>query len=340
MVGVTIPNLRGEGASKCARGGRAPHPLPRNFLSTQPDVPRQMLRVRACVIFNPTARGDKARKFRRHLETIGSQMALKPTPSAGSARTLAAESVEEGFDTLIAAGGDGTVNEVLNGIGDARDGFKRARLAVLPLGTVNVFARELGLPLRLDRSWTTLQAGREIVIDLPWGEFQSEGKQVRRYFAQMAGAGLDSSAIARVSWALKKRIGQGAYILAGFQALMQSQPRVEVLNGPKPASGELILVGNGRFYAGSLPIFRAANFQDGALDVCIFPRVNWFQVLRYGLGFVFNRVPGPCSETHLQASSFTLEATPGAALQMDGELVGQLPVHFGLVPRTLRVVAP
>src|SRR5437773_5136467 len=83
---------------------------------------------RICVIFNPTARGEKARRFRRHLDAIGSQATLKLTAAAGDARHLAAEAVREGVEVVVAAGGDGTLNEVLNGIGDAPDGFERARL--------------------------------------------------------------------------------------------------------------------------------------------------------------------------------------------------------------------
>ena len=101
---------------------------------------------------------------------------MKATAAPGDARRLAAEAVGEGFDLIVAAGGDGTVNEVLNGIGDAPDGFARARLGVLPLGTVNVFARELKIPLQLERAWEVLRRGRETQIDLPRVEFSANGK--------------------------------------------------------------------------------------------------------------------------------------------------------------------
>src|ERR1041385_8041364 len=94
-----------------------------------------------CVIFNPTAKGEKARHIRRRLETLPS-CALKPTFAAGAARILAAEGVRSGCGTILAVGGDGTVNEVLNGIADVEEGFSRCRFALLPVGTVNVFARE------------------------------------------------------------------------------------------------------------------------------------------------------------------------------------------------------
>src|SRR5688572_4255603 len=98
--------------------------------------------MKACVIFNPAARGDKARSFQARLNEISRDAVLKPTNAGGVARRLAAEAAQEGFDTIVAAGGDGTLNEVLNGIVDS-DGLNRVRLGVLPLGTANVFAKEL-----------------------------------------------------------------------------------------------------------------------------------------------------------------------------------------------------
>lgn len=128
-----------------------------------------------CVIFNPAARGNKARHFRRYLDQIGGNAALKATAAAGDARRLAAEAIGDGFDIIAAAGGDGTVNEVLNGIGDAK-AFSTTRFGVLPLGTVNVFARELKIPLRIEYAWEVLQRGREIKLDLPQVEFSENGK--------------------------------------------------------------------------------------------------------------------------------------------------------------------
>ena len=186
------------------------------------------LRVRICVIFNPAARGNKARHFRHHLDDIGAQSAFKATAAPGDARRLAAEAVGEGFDLIVAAGGDGTVNEVLNGIGDAPDGFARARLGVLPLGTVNVFARELKIPLRLERAWEILRRGREMKIDLPRAEFSANGKTERRYFVQLAGAGLDARAIELVDWQHKKKVGPLAYVVAGLKALREKKPQITV----------------------------------------------------------------------------------------------------------------
>src|SRR5438132_12828017 len=131
--------------------------------------------MRICVIFNPTARGERAKRFRRHLDAIGAECALKPTTAPGGGRALAGEAVREGFEVIVAAGGDGTLNEVLNGMGDAPNGFEQARLGVLPLGTVNVFARELGIPIKLESAWETICRGHESRIDLPTVQYSAQG---------------------------------------------------------------------------------------------------------------------------------------------------------------------
>jgi diacylglycerol kinase (ATP) len=296
--------------------------------------------MRPCVIFNPTARGDKARRFREHLEALGAECALRPTPGPGTAARLAQEAVEEGFDTIIAAGGDGTLNEVLNGIGAVPNGFTRSRLGFLPLGTVNVFAKEIGLPSRLDRVWDVLRRGRERTIDVAIAEFAEAGLPRRRYFAQMAGAGLDARAIQLVDWETKKRVAQLAYVLAGLKALRETQPRIRFSDGAASAEGELVLVGNGRFYGGALAVFENADAADGALDVCVFERVNFFIVLRYALGFLTGRVVPPRSVRRFQSAAFEVSAAGPVPFEVEGELAGLLPARFSVQKRALRVIVP
>ena len=187
------------------------------FSSTIPVRVPQQWHVRTCVIFNPTARGDKARHLRAHLDELARQCTLKLTAAVGDARRLATEAVSEGFQIVVAAGGDGTLNEVLNGIADAPNGLARARLGLLPLGTVNVFAREMSIPTRLEAAWQAIRRGKESLIDLPNIEYDAKGVRQRRCFAQLAGAGLDASAIELVHWPLKKKIGPLAYVVAGLK---------------------------------------------------------------------------------------------------------------------------
>jgi YegS/Rv2252/BmrU family lipid kinase len=296
--------------------------------------------VRRCVIFNPTAKGDKARRFRRHLDAIGTQSTLKLTSSPGEARRLAAEAVREGFEVVIAAGGDGTVNEVLNGLGDVPDGFERTRLGVLPLGTVNVFARELEMPLRLSRAWETICRARETRIDLPRMEYSGGANTESRYFAQLAGAGLDARAIELVHYPLKKQIGPLAYVVAGLKALLETPARVTAAGGPHSATGGLVLIGNGRLYGGQFRVFPRADLRDGLLEVCVFPRVNWLTLARCGPRLLLSgTLPASATEC-FQAESLTLTSPNPVPLEADGELVGRLPAKIRLERSRLRVLVP
>ena len=334
-------------------------------------------RVRVCVIFNPAARGEKARRFRRHLSEIGAQSSLKLTTAPGDARRLAAEAVREDFEIVVAAGGDGTVNEVLNGIGDEPGGFEHTRLAVLPLGTVNVFARELGLPRKLESAWPLIVAGRETQIDLPRVEYAGQGGRERRYFVQLAGAGLDARAVELVNWELKKKIGPLAYVWAGLQAawgepakISVSMPtaaranpgmapvrdsRIQETAGRAPAvgtqdhvasletlpmTGALVLVGNGRLYGGDFRVFSGADLRDGLLDVCLFPRANWLTVARCGPSLLL-RGCLPASVAECFSTPFlSLSSSNPVPLELDGELIGHLPAQFSVERERLRVIVP
>ena len=296
--------------------------------------------MKTCIIFNPAARGEKAKHFRDHLAALSSRVTLKPTYAAGAGRPLAAEAVREGFETIVAAGGDGTVNEVLNGIGDEPDGFARARLGVLPLGTINVFARELRIPSGFEAAWRIIERGNESLIDLPQAEFVKNGFVQRRYFAQLAGAGLDSRAIELVDWKQKKAIGPLAYVVAGFKALAEAKPQIIASAAHAGAQGELVLIGNGRYYGGSFELFPKADLRDGLLDVTVFPKVNWTTLLRSGWGWLTSQIHSAAGCHTFQAQTFTLTAAGNVALELDGDNVGHLPATFSVRSRALRVLVP
>lgn len=296
--------------------------------------------MRACVIFNPTARGEKARRFRRHLDAIGAECALKLTTAVGDARRLAAEAVGEGFEIVVAAGGDGTLNEVLNGLADAPEGFERTRLGVLPLGTVNVFARELAIPTRLESAWQAIRQGRETRIDLPCVDYGAPDGRQRRYFAQLAGAGLDARAIELVSWRLKKKLGPLAYVLAGLQALLGSPSDITAAGGGHSLAGGLVLLGNGRLYGGPYRVFPQADLRDGLLDVCVFPRVNWLALAWCGPSLLLRRRLPASAIRMFRAETVTLTSPARTPLEVDGELIGHLPAAFSLQRARLRVAIP
>jgi YegS/Rv2252/BmrU family lipid kinase len=293
-----------------------------------------------CIIFNPAARGEKAKLFRDQLAALSARVALKPTYAAGAGRALAAEAVREGFETIVAAGGDGTLNEVVNGLADVPDGLTRSRLGVLPLGTINVFARELRVPAGFEAAWRVIEQGREMLIDLPQAEFTKDGRTQRRCFAQLAGAGLDSRAIELVDWEQKKAIGLLAYVVAGFKALGETKPQIIASSAQAGAEGQLILIGNGRYYGGEFTLFPKADPRDGLLDVTVFPKVNWEILLRTGWGWLTDQLHSAAGCHTFQAESFTLTAQGKVALELDGENVGHLPATFSVRRQVLRVVVP
>jgi diacylglycerol kinase (ATP) len=295
--------------------------------------------VKTCVIFNPAARGHKAGRFREHLGSLSAQCSLKPTYAPGAGRALAAEAVQEGFELIVAAGGDGTLNEVVNGMGDVAEGYARACLGVLPLGTINVFARELGMPTSLEAAWAVLRKGREMQIDLAEAEYTSAaGKPERRRFAQMAGAGLDSRAIELVDLEQKKRIGGLAYVVAGCKAMREPKAQIVATDGEQTVAGELILIGNGRFYGGSHALFPRADLRDGLLEVSVFPRAGWGSLVRCGLGLLLKQLYTAGGAKHFQAASVQLYSASEIPFHVDGENAGRLPVRFTVRPKALRVI--
>jgi diacylglycerol kinase (ATP) len=294
---------------------------------------------RFCIIFNPCAKGEKARAFREGLETFAPGIPLKPTFAAGAATSLAREAVEEGFEVIVAAGGDGTVNEVLNGMAEARDGLERAALAVLPLGTMNVFSRELGQSLDIRKVWDRLRtAGIAHRVDLPLAEYQTPEGAVRRHYAQMAGAGVDARAVQAVDWNEKKRLRAIAYFNAGFRTLRTKRPKIRVQTDSQAWDVEQVLIGNGRYYGGSLPVFWRAALTDGVFDLVLLRETGWFNLAHYAWQMLWRTRRPSGGLDYAQAKEVTLTGVPEEPLELDGELVGTLPAKLTLRPMALRVL--
>ena len=287
------------------------------------------------LIFNPTARGERSRRLRRLIdEKAGAELSVAETASKDDARRIAAQAVQDGFEIVIAAGGDGTINEVINGIGTSG-----VTLGVMPLGTVNVFARELAIPLKAKRAWEVIEYGQRRTIDLAC----AEANGTRRYFVQLAGVGWDATAVLLASWELKKRIGPMSYVWAGLQSMMRPLTNIEVSanDGEPSARGHAVLVGNGRFYGGPFPVFPNARLDDGLLDVCVFQKSRFMDAVRYGQGIVRGVHTGFGDVAYFQVERLTCRATTGSApFQLDGESAGEAPVTFSVIPKTLRVIVP
>ena len=299
-----------------------------------------MSRSSIALIFNPAARGDKARRFRESLGQLRDKYSLLETTAPGSATDLAAQAVRAGYKTVIASGGDGTINEVVNGLARERDGLSQVQLGILPLGTMNVFARELGIPLKAKRAWETIRLGQARSVDLPMARLQTDYGQADRCFVQMAGTGLDADAVGGVSLALKKKIGPLAYLFSTFAALKAKPPMLTAKWDGGSAQGEWMCVGNGRFFGGPVVLFPDAKLNDGRLDLCVFPRINTGSVLRGVVSMALGQIADWPGAEHHRVSELTLDGPAGTRVQADGDFIGTLPVTIALRARALRVLVP
>ncbi len=260
------------------------------------------------------------------LARIAPEASIRFTDGPGSAQTLAAEAVSEGFQTVVAAGGDGTVNEVANGLAGSG-----VAIGVLPFGTMNVFAKEHGIPEGMAAAWSVIRSGNVREIDLPSANDQ--------HFVQLAGAGFDAQVVEETTWEKKRRLGPLSYILSAAQVAWRTPPGLVIESAGVVHHGACVLVGNGRFYGARLTVFPDAQYDDGLLDVLVFKNVSYFDIARYLGGIlVGNHVELP-DVAYFQAPEVRVSSDQDVPVEVDGELSGRLPVTFRIAGR-LRVCVP
>jgi diacylglycerol kinase (ATP) len=281
------------------------------------------------VILNPAARSERARRWRARVEQLAHGAVLCATSCIGEAETLARRAALEGYEKIVAAGGDGTINEVVNGLAGTD-----AALGLLPMGTVNVFATELQLPAtKLDECWKIICTGRTRAIDLP----NANGK----HFVQLAGIGLDAQAVKETSTRLKRSFGPLSYLISAAQIASRPPPRLLIESENASArEGSFVLIGNGRFYGGPFPFFKRALIDDGLLDVVVFRRVGYFDIIRYLQNVIFSSSINFPEVEYFQTARLRVSSAEEVPVEIDGELIGICPVEFQMGERPLRVLAP
>ncbi len=283
------------------------------------------------VILNPAARSARAGNRLEKIRGLSPRVAVHATAQAGDARRFAAELAAQGAPIVVAAGGDGTINEVVSGLATV-PAERRPLLGVLPAGTMNVFAHELGLPAGdLAECWRIIEAGRTREIDL-W----EAGGHV---FVQMAGVGLDAAVIENTSWRWKKRIGPLAYVVSLIQLLLRTSPRVRVSSpGREPVEGTAILLGNGRRYGGPFPVFPHAHNADGLLEVVVFKNHGPLALFQWARALWLGSYATAGNFHAFQATELTLDGPCSVPTEVDGELAGSTPVTIRRAEAGLRVL--
>ncbi len=285
----------------------------------------------AVIIGNPKAgragREDYLKRYAEILRSGGLNVEVWPTERPQHATELAALA---GARLVIAAGGDGTVNEVVNGL------ETDATLGILPLGTANVMARELGLPLKAEAACKRILAGRERRIDVG---VATDRKGRDRRFTCMAGLGFDAHVVNEVTPGLKRYLKILAFPLAALKVYLEGDlPPLHVMHGEKTYKTQFAIVANGQYYGGEFRVAEDAALATGKLEVVLVDRVG--RLLRAD---ILTRILAkkPLDRSMCSFTATGLRATsPGAQVpvQLDGEVWGRLPMSFRIEPGALKVV--
>jgi len=293
---------------------------------------------KAILISNPktgryASRRRPVQELAAQLESLGIKIDLKLTQRPGDAAEIAARAAGNGTSDVIVAGGDGTINEAIQGLAGTN-----ARLAIIPRGTGNVLARELGLPLDDEHALKVVAQGksRQIYLGLAIDETTNE----RRHFVLMAGIGLDASVVERVQPKLKKRIGKAAFWVSGLSHLADWNPRPFELeiNGHKYTS-TFAAIGKAAKYGGDLAITPGARLDQPQFEVCIIDTRSRLRYLHLLSQAMRNGMPRNTSEVQF-VNAKTVKAHGDAHVQIDGELIGHLPMRFEIAPHSLEIIVP
>jgi len=304
----------------------------RNFPDGKDDVGLSIVRAR--LIYNPTSGREEIRRRLPHilqrLEKGGIETSTHATEGPGDARQAASEAVRRGFDLVIAAGGDGTLNEVVNGLAGHE---RRPTLGILPYGTSNDFARALRIPRRWDRACDIIVERHTRPVDI--------GAANGRYFINVAGGGYLTDLTYEVPSKLKTTLGYLAYYVKGVEKIPQLRPTRMRLRaeGVGELEGDylMFLIANSRIVAGFDRLAPNAAVDDGKFDVFIVRKCNLADFLRLATLALRGEHVNSKRVIHFQTSRIEMESESRVQLNLDGELGGALPCTFTVLPSHLHV---
>lgn len=286
---------------------------------------------RALVVFNPAAGRRRRTAFAaalRHFDALGLDVDVRETGAPGDAEMIAAGATVADYDVVVAAGGDGTLNEVLNGLGaDAPP------LAVLPLGTANVLAVEIGLPRKLEAIVAVIAEGRTRPF---W-----PGIVNGRRFALMAGIGLDAHVVEAVDIRQKRLLGRYAYAGQALWALACGVfPSYPISVDDLATDAGSVIVTLGRYYGGSYVLAPQASLFRPELLVCIASGRRRRDYLRYATALLRGRFADQPDVWIRSARRIGIAGPVGAPVQCDGNIVCRLPATFTLADKPILLTVP
>lgn len=291
--------------------------------------------TRMLIVFNPAAGARRRRKLLAALDLlrgIGMRPEVADTARRGHAVELARAAAEEGMRIVVAAGGDGTIAEVASGLAGSD-----SALGVLPLGTANVLALELGLPRAPVKAAEVLAMGRTALLHPGLARYP-DGREL--LFVQMLGAGFDAAVVHRLSTPLKRTIGKGAYIWQTMREMPRYPfpPMRVVLDGREETAASAIVT-KGRLYAGRFLLAPGADPHEEGFHVALFRDAGVLAAMRYGAALPLGCLPRMRGVDILRAREVRLEGQD-IPLQADGDAAGCTPVAIGAAPKAMRIVVP
>lgn len=288
-------------------------------------------RRRVLVIYNPTAGWGRRKRFRktlRQLTRLGCAVTVRETLAQGEARTFAAEGAGQGYDAIVVAGGDGTINEAAAALA-----FTTERVAVIPIGTANVLAAELGLPTKPEAIARTIVHGPERAIHF--------GRLGENHFVMMAGVGFDARVVAAMGTGLKSVLGRYAYVIGALRQLARHRPvrfRIRIDSEVVEAWGAIIA--KGRRYAGRYVVAPKANLEEPSFQVVLFLRKGRIANVLYALQMLLGTLPRSRRVRIVEVRAGMIEAPDGEPVQADGDPAGTTPVDFRIAGRRLTLIVP
>ena len=282
---------------------------------------------------NPDQRRQAIERFVELLKQRNVDVVTRLTSGPNDATRIAREAAQSGWQDVIASGGDGTINEVLQGLIGST-----SRLSIWPRGTANVVARELNLPRPLDRLADVIAA--ETFRRVHVGCATAEGNPHGRYFLLMAGVGADAAVVERVRPFLKKRIGEAAFWYSGIETLVKWKPPSFVVEVERRQyTATFAAIGKAPHYGGKLAVTPRARMDQPDFEVCLIHSTERLRYLRHLSRVAFGGIPQDTRDvTFLRATTVHISGENVQA-QVDGELIGFVPMTFTIAPHTIELIS-
>jgi diacylglycerol kinase (ATP) len=290
--------------------------------------------MKTFIICNPGAgRVEDRKTIRKKLQQLpGAKICF--TEREGDATRFAENAIQQGQDLVVAAGGDGTLNEVINGIAPRAD---RIRVGLVPLGTGNDFARTLELPDSIEECIDILRVGKTRAIDL----VRVTSDQIR-YFVNVSAGGFSGTVNEKLTPEIKKTWGPLAYLRSAAEALpeLRSYRTTVVLDDGPPLEADLynVIIANGRFVAGGTEVAPKAAVDDGLLDLVLVLQKPMSEIALVIAQMLAGKHLASDAIVFRRAKKISVSSNPGMWFNVDGELVGNEPAIFEALPRALRFV--